>query len=286
MSAAPVRSARPSRSEWLLLAVVGLAFAPSLLELATVWRGTDYLTHGFLVPVVAGFMAASRRDAWQALVPGRSIAGLATLVAGLGLASLGLLAGVATLTGLGVVVGVAGVVWGLRGAAAVRVMAFPIAFLLFMVPPPPSWIDPLILQLQLEVSVAAVAVLRLAGFAILRDGNVIVLPGGESLFVDEACSGITSVVTLVPLGVLLAFGTERTAARRAVLIACIVPAAMLGNLVRVTVTVWAASRVGVAAATSGFVHDWAGVLTYAGACGVLLLVAAGMRRFWPPEASR
>jgi len=285
MSAAPARSVRPTRGEWIIVGLGIAAFAPALLELAEVWRSTDYLTHGFLVPVVAGFAAVSRRETWRTGVFERDLRGLVLIALALLLTMLGLLADIPSLTGLGVVLAVTGGVFTLRGFSAVRAMAFPLAFLLFMVPPPPAWIDPLILRLQLHVSVAAVEILRVAGFAILRDGNVMVLPGGESLFVDEACSGITSVVTLIPLGVLLAWSTEHTALRRLVLVACIVPAAMIGNLVRVTATVWVAGTHGVAFATSGLLHDWAGVATYVMACGLLLGVAALLRRLVPVETA-
>ncbi len=285
MSAAPARGPGPSRgsgasaTEWLFVGLGAVAFAPALLELAAVWSGTDYLTHGFLVPVVAAFLAAGRRDDWHALPAERDLKGLVCVAGALVATALGMLADVPSWVGIGVVLAAVGAVWTLRGLAGVRVMGFPLFFLVFMIPPPPSWIGPVILSLQLQVSVAAVAILRLAGFAILRDGNVLVLPSGGSLFVDEACSGITSVVTLVPLGLLLAWTTERTAARRAVLIACIVPAAMLGNLARVTATVFVASRYGVEVATSGFLHDWSGVFTYVLACGLLLGVSA-LQRAW------
>lgn len=275
------RGTGPTTTEWLFVALGVLAFTPALIELAGVWRGTDYLSHGFMVPVVAGFIAVGRREAWAALEPRRDAKGLLLVAAALVLSTLGSLAAVPSWLGLGVVGAAVGAVWTLRGVAGVRVMAFPLAFLVFMVPPPVSWVDPVILWLQLQVSAGAVEILRAAGFAILRDGNVLVLPGGTSLFVDEACSGITSVVTLIPLGILLAWSTERQATRRALLIACVVPAAMFGNLVRVTGTVWAASSHGVEVATSGFLHDWAGIVTYALACGVLLGVSAGMRRVWP-----
>jgi hypothetical protein len=38
---------------------------------------------------------------------------------------------------------------------------------------------------------------------------------------------------------------------------------------------------GVEVATSGFLHDWAGILTYVFACGLLLVVGAVMRRVSP-----
>lgn len=276
MSEAERRTMRTG--DWAVLALGILAFVPALIALASVWSQVDYLSHGFLIPVVAGFIAAARRDAWRALPARRDARGLALVALALALSTVGLLAGHPTTVGIAVVTAVVGATFALRGAAGVAVMRFPLAYLVFMIPPPVSWTLPVILRLQLWVSAAAVELLRFGGMAILREGNVIVLPGDQTLFVDEACSGITSVLTLIPLGVLLAWSTERTKLRRLLLVACIVPAAMLGNLVRVGVTVWAASRVGVDVATSGFLHEWAGIGTYVLACGLLLGVSAVMNR--------
>jgi len=265
-------------ADWAVLGLGTLAFLPALASLAQVWSSVDYLSHGFLIPVVAGFIALSRRGEWRTLEGRRDARGLLAVGAALGVSLVGLLAGHPTTTGIGVVLGALGAVLALGGAPGVALMRFPLAYLVFMVPPPASWTTPIVVALQLWVSSAAVFVLRLFGLAILREGNVIVLPGDAALFVDEACSGITSVVTLVPLGVLLAWATERTRLRRLVLVACVVPAAMLGNFVRVTLTVWASARWGADVATSGFVHSWAGVGTYVLACGALLGVSAVLRR--------
>ena len=60
MSAAPARGSALSMTEWLFVAIGAAAFAPALLELVTVWRETDYLTHCFMVPVIAAFLAADQ----------------------------------------------------------------------------------------------------------------------------------------------------------------------------------------------------------------------------------
>ena len=154
-----------------------------------------------------------------------------------------------------------------------------------MVPLPDVVLSPTIATLQLFVSSVGVRVLQLGGVPVYRDGNVIELPDGASLFVADACSGITSVITLLPLGVLLAYFTERTWGRRLVLIAAIVPLAMIGNLIRVIGTVVAAQEVGVEAATSGTLHESAGVLTYV--LGLVALLGVGwVMRVAAPPATR
>jgi exosortase len=259
--------------EWCLVGLVVVAFGPAVAGLAGVWLERDYYSHGFLVPVVSGFVAWLERDARSQLPSARDPRGAVLLGLGLVLYAAGLGFGVVSLQGLALVTSLAGSVWLLRGPVRLRALAFPIGFLLFAVPVPDAWLAPVIVQLQLFVSAGAGTILRAVGVEVVRDGNIIQLASGESLFVAEACSGVTSIVTLAPLGVLFARFSEREAWRRAVLVASVVPIAMLGNLLRVVLTTVAADRMGVAAATATALHESAGLAVYVGGC--LALVGVG-----------
>jgi len=263
---------RRIRSEELLLWVgVAVAFVPALATLARHWASEEYTQHGFLVPLVSIAMAKPRL---RRLGPGgRHPRALAGLAASLLVYALGVLTGLATLQGLalvGAITSLVGMRWGGRGVVR---LAFPLAFLLFMVPLPEAWVYPVIVELQGWASAAAVAALHVVDVAVARDGNVIRLAGGESLFVAEACSGITSLLSLIPIGVLLARFTQRGWGRRVLLVASVVPAALLGNAIRVIATVFAADAYGAARATSGALHESAGLLTSAFA--VLLVLGFG-----------
>ena len=274
----PARAEPLAPGEWLLALLLLAAFAPALAAMAAVWSRVDYQSHGFLVPLVSLWVALRERYAWRRLPLARDARGLALLAAA-GLAYvLGVGAGSAALQGTAFVAAVAGAVLSSRGAAWLRQLAFPIGYLLFMVPVPPSWIAPLILRLQLFVSSGAVALLRAGGVAVSREGNVLALPNGETLFVAEACSGVTSVITLAPLGVLLAYLLLRRAGTRALLVAAVVPLAMAGNLVRVVATVIASLYVGAAAASEGPPHELLGLLVYVVAVGLLIAFAGLLRR--------
>jgi exosortase len=262
----------------MLAALLALAFAPALFALARVWAAVDYQSHGFLVPVVALWVAQRERPRRRGLAIEPDRRGLAVLVVALAAYLFGAGAGLVSLQGLALVIAVAGGVLLTRGAAWLRALAFPIAFLIFMVPVPPAWIGPTIVRLQVLVSSASVALLELFGLGITRSGNVLRLPNGDSLFVAEACSGVTSIVTLTPLAVLLGYFTLRRFGTRALLVVAVVPLAMVGNLARVVTTCALAARVGAERATSGWFHESAGLLTYAVACGLMLAVGAGLRR--------
>lgn len=266
------------RDAWWIAGLAGV-FAPALLALARVWLSTDYYSHGFLVPVVAFWMfRAERRRLPPASAARRSGAGIACLAVAGAVYVVGLLAVDPTLQGLALVAAVAGVVLLRHGPEGLRAVALPVAFLLFMVPVPPAILTPIITGLQLWVSQMAVEVLQAVGFSVLREGNVVLLPGDQRLFVSEACSGITSIVTLLPLGVVLAWFTQPPGWRRWLLVASVVPFAMLGNGIRVLATVVGAGAWGVERVTSGAVHDLAGVLAFVLACLMLIGAGALLRR--------
>jgi exosortase len=273
---------RPQALEIALALALAVAFAPALASMAEVWDRVEHYSHGYLVPVVALWSAFRCRPRLVDLPRARDARGLIALLASLAAYGLGLAAGQVSLQGLALVGAVAGALLFLRGSAWLRALVFPVVFLAFMIPLPEAWLQPAIVQLQLFVSAAAVALLQGAGVAVARNGNVIELPGGESLFVAEACSGITSVVTLMPLGVFLAWATERSFPRRAAIVASVVPLAMLGNLLRVAITVVAAGAVGVERATGSWLHESAGLLTYVLGCVALLGVGALLRWIAPP----
>jgi exosortase len=270
------------RFDAIFVVVLIAVWVPGLMRLAEVWRTVEYASHGFLVPLAALWVATAHREALARLEVRRPAGGLALVP----LAALAYLAALLlndpTILGLVLVAHIVMAVFVLRGAAWVRTLRFSLAYLLFMVPLPASWVAPLIVKLQLWVSLVAVSILQTAGVAIYREGNVLTLPGDQSLFVAEACSGITSLITLLPIGVLVAYLTESELWRRGVLVAMVVPIALAGNLLRVVGTVLLSIEFGVAVATTGPIHEWAGVATYVLGCGALLLVGAALRRLVPP----
>lgn len=270
-----------TRVEWAIVALFVVGWIPGLLVLSEVWSSVEYASHGYLVPFVALWAATAHRAQLRHL-PAQPVPGGLLALGVLALAYLGALGfGDATLLGLLLVATVAVGVLALRGTAWARTLQFPLAYLLFMVPLPTSWVTPLIVELQLLVSTLAVRLLQAGGVAIFREGNVLTLPGDQTLFVAEACSGITSLITLIPIGVFIAYFTESVLWRRLVLVAAVVPIALAGNLLRVVLTVVVAIEVDVAFATEGPLHEWAGVATYVLGCLCLLAVGGVLGRLVP-----
>lgn len=253
------------------------AFLPAVGTLARAWGATEHQSHGFLVPLVAGWIAWGTRDRWGRLARAGDARGAALLALALSLYALSLLAGSASGQGLALVAALTGAVWWREGRRRLRALAFPIAFLLFMVPIPSDWFTPFAVQLLLFVSWAAEGVLRVLGVEVLREGNVIVLEGGVSLMVAEACSGLTAILTLLPIAVLVAYLSPLSGARRVALVALALPIAMAANLLRVVFTALAAQVWDADTVTGDPWHTLAGLLIYAVACLGLLAAARGLQ---------
>ena len=267
-----------SRIEWTIVVLLILAWVPGLLALSEVWGSLEYASHGFLVPFVALWAATAHREK-LARLEAQPMRGGLLLVAGLAPVYVAtVIFGNATLIGVVAVMTVVAVVLALRGFEWVKVLRFPLGYLVFMIPLPIGWVTPVIVKLQLWVSSAAVLLLQEWGISIFREGNVLTLPGDVSLFVAEACSGITSLITLIPIGIFIAYFTDSVTWRRVAIVLSVIPIALAGNLIRVILTVLMSIEVSVDFATEGPLHEWAGVLTYVIGCLALLAVGSLLRR--------
>lgn len=257
----------------VLLAAVVLVFSPAILAMSEVWAVVDYQAHGYLVGPVAAVMAWARRADLARAGHRPAALGLLLLTAALVAYLGGVLADLVSLQGVAFPAALTGLVAWRRGWVAVAALGFPIAYLLFMVPVPPQWLAPIVTGLQSFVTGVAITLLHAFDVPALREGNVLIVPEG-SLFVAEACSGITSIVTLLPVAALLIFLVGAAGRGALGLMLAVIPVAMFWNLVRVVATVAATRSVGVVKATTGSLHDTAGMLTFVMGCVTLLALSA------------
>jgi exosortase len=243
-----------------------------LSSLVRQWSSDDNYSHGFFVLPLAGFFIWERRNALVAALPRPSLIGLGLIVVSLGLLIAGLLGAELFLTRISLVGTVAGIVLFVWGHEHARILAFPLAFLLLMVPLPAIVFNQIALPLQLLASSVGEAMIRLAGIPVLREGNVLRLPA-TSLEVVEACSGIRSLVSLTMVAVVLGYFAERRTPARVLIALSAVPIAILANAIRVAGTGMAAQWIGPSAAR-GFFHTFSGWCMFV----VAFLALVGVQR--------
>ena len=201
--------------------------------------------------------------------------GIALVLVASALEAVGVLARSATAAGVGIPLLLAATAYAIAGTRLLRRALPSLLFLLLMVPPPYALQTRLLIGLRGVVVAVSVGFLQSLGFSVASSGNRIFVPQSE-LMVADACSGLTSLVTLAPLAVVIAYFLSRGLWRRAVIVLAAVPIAMLGNVARVIITVLLVSQFGVQYA-EGLLHDSFGLATFALGTGVLLGLARLLR---------
>lgn len=269
------------REPVLLLFALGFGwlYGPMFPELVRDWSSGGDFSHGFLVPGLALAMVWSRRDRIASAVVRPYLPGAALLGAAVCLYVLGVAGSEFYLQRTSMVAFVGGWILLLWGPERARPLVFPVAFLLFMIPPPSLVWNTVSFPLQLVATRLSADLLSVTGVGVTRAGNVILLDNC-SLEVAQACSGLRSLVTLLAVGALLAEGTligglaPRGLALRWMIFLSAVPVAVAANVLRVTGTAWMAAHRGPSAA-QGVLHDAAGLLVF----GVSMVLLWLIRRF-------
>ena len=259
----------PDRALLLAITCATLLIAtPALWNLSLGWRIYEAYGHGYLMLLVAGWLAWANRAQIGAAVRDLAPPRFGSLVV-LAAASFEILAFIGDLrfaAGLGVPLLLGAVAFAVGGTGLLRALGLPLVFLALMVPPG-FLIRPLLVRLKLLVTELAVASLQSFGEPVVATGNQIFVPG-HALFVADACSGLTSIVTMLPIACWVAFALLPGWWRRAALVASVIPVAVAANVIRVAVTVQLVPVVGVQAA-QGMLHQGFGVVAFV--VGVLAL---------------
>jgi exosortase len=269
-----LQARRPGARGFLIGAAFVLALVlclPALRGLSILWERIEFYGHASLLPLVSLYLVVgNRRQIRRALRDLRppAFGSLVVLAAG-AFEVLMVMGDIRFLAGLGVPLTLGATAYAVGGMAFLRPLLLPLLFLMLMVPPPGMLVEATLFRLKLLVTDAAVWVLHQAAVPVLANGNQIQIPGA-TLFVADACSGLTSIVTMLPLGCIVACFLSHGVWRRVVVVGSIVPLAMLANVARVVVTVQLASHIG-AEAAQGALHESFGVATYV--IGLVFLVA-------------
>ena len=234
---------RPCRSFLLAVLVLLLGFAWPLLQLAHFAWGSTLYSHILLIPFVSLYLGWLRRSDWDgASVRWRPLALLPLL---LGLALLGgfaLASGwrwgaedrLATTTAAFLfLVAAAGLAF--LGAGTLRALAFPLGFLVFMIPFPERMTEALEVFLQHGSAAAARALFALTGPQLYYQDLVFHFPGGFSMQIAPECSGIHSTLVLFITSVLAGHLFLRSGWSKIALTLFVIPLALIRNGFRVFV---------------------------------------------------
>jgi exosortase len=217
----------------VLAVALGALVFPAFAHAFEVWSTTEEFGYGFFIVPISVALLVWRRKAIVASIGRGSGFGLVIALAALGAYLLAHRIGINALAGIAVVPllwGTAVYLWGWRTG---RELAFPIGFLVFGLGVYRGLLDTVGLALQGITAVGAGTFAAALGIPVVRDG--LVLRSDQFAFiVAEACSGMSSLLSLLALAALWTFVAQGKLAARAAVILGVVPVVILANTVRVT----------------------------------------------------
>ncbi|RJQ14918.1 MAG: EpsI family protein [Nitrospiraceae bacterium] len=234
----PTVQTRPlSKKIWIQAALLAAgfiyAYASVFVGLADEWWNNKDSSHGFLVPLISFYIIWTKKDRLRNL-PLRpdSLRGIPLVLFAGSFFVLGDLAGLNLLQELSSVVIIAGMVLMLMGTTYFRELIFPVAYLLFMVPFLGAFSDKIHWPFQLFSAKLGTGLMELAGIPAFLETQYIVLPG-TTLEVAAECSGLRYLISIIAVGIPLAYFTQKTWPRKIILVVMAVFIAVLANSVRV-----------------------------------------------------
>ena len=220
------------------------AFGRPLLGLANYAAHSSLHSHILLIPFVSGYLLYLRRDQLPKERAADLPLGILALAGGLGVflfAHWLAFAGRAStdnyyfvLLTISFLCCLAAGGFLFFGRDWMRAAAFPLAYLIFMIPMPDAMADALESASKYASAEVANILFHLSGTPILRAGRVFQLPN-ITIEVAQECSGIRSSWVLLMTSVLAANLFLKTSWRRIVLLAFIIPLGILRNGFRILV---------------------------------------------------
>ena len=221
----------------LVLGVLLLvAFWPILLGIYGSWFDEHaYMEHGLLVIPAAAYMVWTKKDQLKTMPRQPSRWGLVLLLAGAVQAVLGLAAQWIWVSRMAFLISLVGYMAAVFGWRITRELTYPLCTLVLMITPPTFIFERLTLSLQLLASRLGEVCLEALGYSVLREGNILEMVGIK-LSVEEACSGIRSLVAIIFMCVLYNYFFVQGRSMKALLLVMAIPIAILGNAVRIVAT--------------------------------------------------
>jgi exosortase len=260
------------RENWPLSLGFACVAWPTFQDLAHQSWSNDFGAYGPIVLVTGAWLLGRRASEMRrAAVPGNGwlvlvmlIPSLAAFVAGHAYDIMTLEAG--GLFGIGVAM-----LYAKVGLAVLAREWFPLLYLAFAIPPPTSLLQAATAPLKEFVSQAASSWVGAFGIPVAREG-VTIFVAQYQLLVEDACSGMNSIVGLTAVSLLYIYLVRGSNLLYALaLTTCVVPIAIFANILRIMVLILLTYFFGNEVA-QGFLHFMAGLFLFSTAILFVFMV--------------
>ena len=276
---------RPSVIDWprlwtghalLLLGMLAIV-VPTLISLGLGPWSTEAGVHGPLV-LATGVWLIGRRlpEIMAKAVPGSMAIGFAVMIPAVMIYVFSRAFDFISTEVAAMLLALAATAYVFFGRQVLALLWFPILYLGFVIPIPGWLLDTVTQPLKALVSQSVTAVLADFGFPVARVG-VTIYVAQYQLLVEDACAGLNSLISLTAIGLFYVYILHNTNWRYSVLLlALVIPIAILANCIRVAALVLLTYYFGDAVA-QGFLHHFAGMVTFTSALLFIFAIDAMLK---------
>jgi exosortase len=256
---------------WMMFILIGVLFVVlyfnTLSKLIDLWSTNEDYGHGFFVIPIILYLLWKKAEEFspEPYEPARW--GTALVAIWALLYSLGSVGQIATITYASMIVFPIAAVATLINAKTSLAILAPAGFMIFMFPVPSEVYTRVTNPLLLMSTTISFQVLDILQIPVLRDGNVLTLPN-YTMEVVQACSGIRSLMSIMALAFIMAYLMIKSNVFRAAFFLMSIPVAIIGNILRISITALLAYYISPKAA-EGFSHILAGIVVFMFSCLLL-----------------
>lgn len=261
-----------NRARLLIFLAALVLYLPTWLWLGEAWTSDPYYSHGPLVLVVSLYLCWARWKSNPAnLAPDDR--GWLLLLAALAVHLWAIWWRAFYISALTIPFLLFGLLVTLYGWRSAKIFAFPLAFLLLMVPLPLAERFGPVLEGWTATSATAFA--QFIGVAATNNGSEVFLPN-STFSVGIPCGGLSSAISIITLATLLAYIVNGSIWARGAIFLAAIPIALAANTLRISLLFAIAAQWGAQVGLDYF-HSWSSPVLFLSAFALLIALANLLR---------
>lgn len=238
----------------------------------------SYYSHGFLIPLVSGFLVWSKKRDLRSSIPKYSSGGLWIISFALLLHITGTLVHFYFISGTSLFFFILGTTLFLYGKNITKKILFPLIFLIFMIPLPLPIISAILFPMKVFVVKVSSQIIRMIEIPIYFEGFNVHLSKG-TLLIGNPCSGLRSLIAFLAMSTLIGYLKASSVKKWILILLLSIPIGFFSNIVRTVSLILVANRWGTEASSPDhWFHDFSGMAVFA--VGLAMLLGLGRILEW------
>ena len=257
----------------LLALLLSILYLRTFIWLFNSWLTDPYYSHGFLIPIISGFIVWRniRKNKNLEPEPFKFKPGISFFAFGLILYIIAFIKLFPFLSALSFLFTASGLIIYFYGKATMRSSLFPITFLIFAIPLPFVFLEKVAYLLQSLSAYYPALIIEMLGIPVTRIGAEIQLEDA-SFIIGLPCSGMNSLISLLALAAVFIYILRCPFYKKATLLCATIPLAIFANILRVTSLLLIANAYG-AETANGFFHTFFSPLLFIIAFIFLIIIS-------------